>query len=465
MVFSSLSFLLGFLPLVVVVHGCLPGTRARNLWLLLVSLGFVGWSDTSALWTMLAVIGVATVGGLAASHVDDRVRRSGTTAAVLLIVLPLLVLKYGAFVLNTAAEVFDASSWVIDAPALPIGISFFTFQAMAYVIDARRGVGSTRAPPQHVALYIALFPQLIAGPIVRFSTLADAMVGPRRARVEEGAARFAIGLAKKVLIADTLAVPVDLVFALPPDELSTSLAWFGALAYALQIYFDFSGYSDMAIGLGRVFGFAFPENFRHPYRARSITAFWRRWHITLSSWFRDYVYIPLGGNRAGRVRTVVNLLVVFVLCGLWHGAAWTFLVWGLLHGAALGVERLGLGERLGRAPPLVAHAWTVAILLTTWVVFRADDLSAAGHVLSAMAGSTGAAADGLGSVATPLTVAALLVGLVAALRPDLDEQGASRRAGPPVLDAARGPALAGLLVLSAVSIIASTHHPFIYYRF
>ena len=269
---------------------------------------------------------------------------------------------------------------------MPIGISFFTFQALSYIIDVYQNKTTPQKSLTNLALYIALFPQLIAGPIVRYHDVAKEISNRKITTIglTSGIQRFIFGLSKKVLLANPLAKIADSVFALPETELTMPLAWLGALCFALQIYFDFSGYSDMAIGLGRMFGFHFLENFNYPYISKSIREFWRRWHISLSSWLRDYVYIPLGGNRGGETRTHLNLLIVFFLCGLWHGASWTFVVWGLYHGFFLILERSALGKFQERLWVPIQILSTTLIVIIGWVIFRCETLPAAGHYIFAM---------------------------------------------------------------------------------
>ena len=291
----------------------------------------------------------------------------------------MIVFKYADFLvgnLNALLGPLRLAPLSLPGIALPIGISFFTFQALSYVIDVYRREVPVQRNPFDLGLYIALFPQLIAGPIVRYHDVARQLVERvvTRQGFAYGVERFVVGLGKKVLIANTLAVQADLIFAIPADQLTAPVAWFGLVCYTLQIYFDFSGYSDMAIGLGYMFGFRFLENFSHPYVAQSITEFWRRWHISLSTWFRDYLYVPLGGNRGSALRTYRNLVLVFFLCGLWHGASWSFVVWGLLHGFLLVIERMGLGRLMARWPRALRHAWTLFFVMIAWVFFRADSL-------------------------------------------------------------------------------------------
>jgi alginate O-acetyltransferase complex protein AlgI len=332
------------------------------------------------------------------------------------------------------------------------------------VVDVYRGDAPAQQSPTKLALFVALFPQLIAGPIVRYRSLAP-QLDTRMVGLEdfaEGARRFSIGLGKKVLVANTLALPADEIFALPAGELNASVAWFGLCCYTLQIYFDFSGYSDMAIGLGRMLGFHFPENFDLPYTARSVSEFWRRWHISLSSWFRDYLYIPLGGNRRGAARTYANLVVVFVLCGLWHGASWSFVVWGLFHGAFLVVERAGLGERLARLHAGWQHLYLLLTVSLAWVFFRADTLPAALAYLGALIRPTSQYM--IVDFADFETLGFLLAAVVGASRwwrPRLDWLGESSTL-PNALSTA---ALAALLIACGMKLADRTYDPFIYFRF
>jgi alginate O-acetyltransferase complex protein AlgI len=329
----------------------------------------------------------------------------------------------------------------------------------------------------HAALYLLLFPQLIAGPIIRYREIADQL--PRRTVVLDdfaiGVRRFVVGLGKKMLIANIVAVPADRIFAMPPAELSPAHAWLGIVCYSLQIYFDFSGYSDMAIGLGRMFGFRFPENFRWPYVADTVQEFWRRWHITLSAWFRDYVYVPLGGNRGSRRRTYANLVAVFFLCGLWHGASWTFVVWGLFHGAFLVFERLGLAALIRRLPAPVRHAYLLLVVMVGWVFFRSDTLAQASTFLQALAGKAATAPTPflVSWYLTPELWLALAAGAIGAMPIG---PAAARWRERAVGDATR-PAwawgvaalsvvsLAVVLLLSVVQVAARTYNPFIYFRF
>lgn len=384
MVFSSVTFLYFFLPLVIVAYIFAIG-KLRNIVLLAASLVFYAWGEGYFVFLMLCSITINYFIGLLISIQKAK----GSNArwvlflGVALNLVPLLFFKYSNFLIgniNTIGVYFKIAPVDFAPIHLPIGISFFTFQAISYVVDIYRNDAETQYNPIDLALYISLFPQLIAGPIVRYSHVAD-QIRERYTRIEDiyqGGVRFIIGLGKKVLIANVLGRMADAVFELPPATLSTQLAWIGIISYTLQIYFDFSGYSDMAIGLGRLFGFHFRENFNFPYISKSIREFWQRWHISLSSWFRDYLYIPLGGSRASKSRTLFNLFLVFFLCGLWHGASWTFLIWGLYHGLFLIGERTRLGGVVSGLPIIIRHGYALVVVMIGWVFFRADTL---GHAI------------------------------------------------------------------------------------
>ncbi|MCB2218258.1 MAG: MBOAT family protein [Desulfobulbaceae bacterium] len=391
MVFSSTIFLFVFLPLVLLSY-LVVSRKFRNLLLLTASLIFYAWGENIYVLLMLVSIALNYSFGL----LIDRAKQRGWSARVplgcaLVANLGLLgFFKYANFLvdnLNTVLVNIDLATVELQTVHLPIGISFFTFQALSYVVDVYRGHASVQKNPVHVALYISLFPQLIAGPIVRYHDVAEQIVR-RMTRFDDfayGIRRFIIGLGKKVLVANVLGRTADYIFSLPAETIPAGLAWIGAISYTLQIYYDFSGYSDMAIGLGRMFGFRFLENFNYPYAAQSMREFWRRWHISLSSWFRDYLYIPLGGNRHGGLRTHFNLLIVFFLCGLWHGASWTFVVWGLYHGGFLVLERLRpINTVLEALPRVLRHAYVVLAVVVGWVFFRAETFSYAIGYLQAM---------------------------------------------------------------------------------
>ena len=494
MLFTEPTFLFLFLPLLLGLY-FIRGSRehaAYGNWLLLVaSVIFYAKGGGAFTWLMLGSIAFnywmaisvdrahgSTGSPQAASAAN---RRLAFAVTVNLVVLG--VFKYANFFadnVNALLQVARVPPIAVPRVLLPIGISFFTFHAISYVVDVSRRDATAQKSPVHAALYLLLFPQLIAGPIIRYRDIAD-QLARRVVSMDDfayGVRRFVIGLAKKVLIANVVAGPADRMFGMPSAELSTAHAWLGIVCYTLQIYFDFSGYSDMAIGLGRMFGFRFPENFRWPYVASSVTAFWRRWHISLSTWFRDYLYIPLGGNRVSPARRYRNLVTVFFLCGLWHGASWNFVIWGLWHGSFLVIERLVANRSpdhpIIRSPdsgvlawPIWPHVYTLLVVMIGWVFFRADTLPGAIAFLKAMAGLTTAAP-------TPYTVAwyltpelwlAVVAGAIGSA-PWVPALAARIEDGNnwslPLLNTA---ALMALLVLSIMSMAARTYDPFIYFRF
>ncbi len=391
MVFSSITFLFFFLPTVLLLY-LAAGKGSRNLLLLTASLFFYSWGEGVYVLLMAASIIINYCGGLLVA--GDRPITTRRIFLILCIALNLLLLgyfKYANFLtenLNLLFSFWNLPSIDLTPVRLPIGISFFTFQALSYIIDVYRKKVFPQRSIINLGLYISLFPQLIAGPIVRYNQIADEIKNRSVTMngLAEGIQRFLFGLGKKILLANPLAAIADKIFIMPENELTMGLAWLGALSYTLQIYFDFSGYSDMAIGIGRMFGFHFPENFNYPYISKSIREFWQRWHISLSSWFRDYLYIPLGGSRRGPVRTYLNLLVVFVLCGFWHGASWTFIVWGLYHGFFLILGRTRLAVITTRLWSPVRISLTFIIVLFGWVLFRSDTLPQALSYISVMLG-------------------------------------------------------------------------------
>lgn len=387
MAFSSMAFLFGFLPTAVLCYFLIPARwrAGRSGALLLFSLLFYAWGGLRLLPALLWSCLVTWAGGLLLT-VGRRRRRAVFRAAAALNLLPLVCFKYTAFLL----ENLNALGLELAVPELllPAGISFFTFQALSYLADVYWGTIPPEGNFPRLALYMAFFPQLLQGPIVRYGDFGP-LLADRRESVPEisaGAVRFCFGLAKKVLLADALGNAANAAFS-AGDRLTVGLAWLGSIAYTLQLYFDFSGYTDMALGLGGVFGLPLPENFDYPYIARSATEFWRRWHITLSRWFRDYVYIPLGGNRCSRGRHLLNLLAVWLLTGLWHGAAWTFAAWGLYYAALLIGEKYLWGGALERLPAPLRHAYALVLINFGWVLFRAGSLGQAGEMIAAMLGA------------------------------------------------------------------------------
>jgi alginate O-acetyltransferase complex protein AlgI len=482
MLFSEPAFLFAFLPVLLALWLVLPRTF-HNLLLLAFSVFFYAYGEPHLTPALLGSIvfnygvglGVHGASGVRARKVWFGVGIGGN-------LLLLTAFKYGHFLvenLNHALHWFARPGLPLPPALVPAGISFFTFHAISYLFDVyRRQVSAQRSLPL-LSLYIVLFPQLIAGPIVRYHDISH-QLPERHVHLHgfvRGFERFLVGLGKKMIIANTLAYPADRIFGLPLGELTPGVAWLGMVCYMLQIYFDFSGYSDMAIGLARMFGFKFLENFDYPYVSRSVTEFWRRWHISLSSWFRDYLYVPLGGNRGTRFQTYRNLVLVFFLCGLWHGASWAFVLWGLYHGALLVIERLGFRAVLERAPRFVSHAYLVLAVLLGWLFFRSDGIEQVGAMLSAMLGAPASVPGrSVGEYLDRAVALALVAGCVGSTPVLRQLEGwllARRRARPhdergalvASIRGARTLALAGLLLVSIMLMAAGAYSPFIYYRF
>ena len=475
MVFSSVIFLFLFLPVVLGCYYLLPGREAKNLWLIAASLLFYAFSG---LWYVLLLFSVFCnyLAGLFVSG-----RKSVLCTAVVVNLGILGVFKYLTFLVRTVDQLPGVA---IPVPSiiLPVGISFFTFQGLSYVIDVYRNERLKSTRFQDVLLYIALFPQLVAGPIVRYEDVAGEIQSRRRTleQLAKGLRRFIVGLSKKLLIADVCGSVVTLIYSAERSVLDSRAAWLAAVCYLLQIYFDFSGYSDMAIGLGLCFGFHFKENFNYPYISASIQEFWRRWHISLSTWFREYLYIPLGGNRKGKAKTYRNKLIVFFCTGLWHGANWTFIIWGLWHGFFIVAEDaakklFGLGKhgknRRNPVETVLKHLYTLLVVLIGFVIFRADNMGQAFSMIGAMfSGICASAQTGLllAQCLTPLTMFALLLGLVGSTPVlPLVCRKAEQQTGS-VRTCLRVLSYAGALALLLVDILhlsAASYVPFIYFQF
>lgn len=488
-VFSSPVFLFLFLPLVLAVEVLLP-RQAKNLALLLASVAFYAWGEHLFFLVMLASIFTNWIIGLAIERLNSqRWRFCIILIAAIFNISLLIYFKYSFFILDNINSLIEPFGFHLQATTqhLPLGISFFTFHALSYIIDVYRRDATAQTNPIDFALYIAFFPQLVAGPIVRYHDIFK-QLKERRFRLDivaSGIERFIAGLGKKMLLANPLGEVADGIFSLTPDRLTTQLAWIGIAAYSLQIYLDFSAYSDMAIGLARMFSLNFLENFNYPYRARSVRDFWQRWHISLTNFFRDYFYIPLGGNRVSEWRVWFNQILVFLVCGLWHGAAWTFLFWGALHGLFLCLERTAWGRTVERLPTPLAHMYVMSIVCVAWVLFRSSDLTSAIHYLSAMvspyqgadAASTWEFVDRqfifTFAVAIPVTL-----GLFSCLTSDWTLRANQRRGelhpsvyeldytqASPLSLFTRISILSVIFWLSAAKIAAGTYNPFIYFRF
>lgn len=468
MVFSSLFFLFVFLPAVLLLYYITP-RRYRNFVLFISSLFFYAWGEPVYILLML----FSTAANYTLGLLLGRCREKNSNARPVLIVSIfiniglLCFFKYFDFLLQTVNSLLGTSLASPDL-ALPLGISFYTFQAISYIIDVYRGAVPAQRKFIVFGTYIALFPQLIAGPIVRYHMVAEQLVG----RVEglevfgEGVRRFVVGLGKKVLLANNIGLLWQQIQQLPPSEVTILTAWLGITAFALQIYFDFSGYSDMAIGLGKMFGFTFPENFNYPYISRSITEFWRRWHISLGSWFREYVYIPLGGNRLGKPALYRNLFLVWFLTGLWHGAAWNFVLWGLYYGFILALEKAFLLKWLSRAPRFICHAYAVLMVLLGWVLFAFDNLPTGWQYFQALFGLSGAGLLDRESIYFLYTHAILITIALFASTPFINKimQKLFESSAALYYAAATFSCLL-VLFLSTAYLVDTTYNPFLYFRF
>jgi len=464
MVFSSLEFLFLFLPVMLLAYFSVPW-RLKNIVLLLGSLFFYAWGEPVYVLLMLFSI---TINYFLALVIDRSPGTAKAKAAIVTSIATSLLLlgyfKYAGFVVGIINDVFGTDITDPHLP-LPIGISFYTFQVLSYTIDVYRG----RVPAQHnfiaLAMYISLFPQLIAGPIVRYKDIVADLTGRSHslALFSEGAQRFVVGLAKKVLIANGIGQLWEAAIA--TSEPSVALAWLGIVAFTFQIYFDFSGYSDMAIGLGRMVGFRFPENFDYPYISQTVTEFWRRWHISLGQWFRDYVYIPLGGNRVSYAKWVRNVFVVWFLTGLWHGAAWSFALWGVYFGVLLWMERSFLATVLARLPRPLRHIYVLLIIMISWTLFQLDT---PGQILGYLGDMFGLSGVPLGNAeAAYLFRSNLVLLFVATIGSMPILRNLNRRIGTkPVVQRAALPVAHGfLLVASYAYLVDSSFNPFLYFRF
>ena len=466
MVFSSTVFLLLFLPLVALVYFLCP-RKARNTVLLIASLLFYGWGEPKYILIMLFSTVFDYCNGRGIGYFRDQGREKAAKAVMWVSVAGNLAIlaffKYTDFAIDNINSLLNAGIPALGL-ALPIGISFYTFQTMSYTIDVYRGIVKPCRNILDVGAYVTLFPQLIAGPIVQYKTVEHELLNRRESVFEasRGMQRFVVGLAKKVLIANQVGALWEQIAAM--SEPSAAVAWLGVLAYTFQIYFDFSGYSDMAIGLGKMFGFRFVENFDYPYISRSITEFWRRWHITLSTWFREYVYIPLGGNRKGKVRQYLNLAVVWLLTGLWHGASWNFVLWGAYFLVILIIEKAFLLKAFEKIPRVFTHLYALLLIGIGWIIFAFPDLSEGWAIFTGMFGI------GTAGFASPVALyealrylPLLLVCFVGAT--PLPKKLYGKLKDKPIVAFATPVACALILVLCTAYLVDSTFSPFLYYIF
>ena len=469
LVFSSHIFLCFFLPAVLIGHMAVKNIQVRNGLLIIASLLFYAYGEPVYVLLLLVSVLFNYVFGLL---LGKKHLKGVLALAVSLNIGLLFVFKYLDFII---LQINKASSLKLSSPGLtlPIGISFYTFQALSYVIDVYRGDVEARKSFSELLLYISFFPQLIAGPIVKYHDV-EKQLKNRSVDVfdiKDGMLRFTCGLGKKVLIANTMAKTADALFAFSGSEFGLLSSWVAAITYLFQIYFDFSGYSDMAIGLGRMFGFRFPENFDHPYISGSITEFWRRWHISLTSWFRDYLYIPLGGNRKGRMRTVINRYIVFMLTGFWHGANWTFLVWGLWHGSFMMLERaVKKPEKTeGKAGKnILGHVYAMLVVTLGFVIFRADTITQALHIIKAMFGfGTGGGAAYAASLEffRPYCLFIFAIGMIGLGNLPKKVLAALKNKNEMAGEAFAMCASIAVLVLCITALAVNSYNPFIYFRF
>lgn len=473
MLFTSSVFILFFLPLLFLFYFIIPERLmpVRNVTLLLFSLVFYGWGSVKYLSLLIISIILNYIGGISVAKISNNGMKKASLAIIVAANLGLLgVFKYAGFV----AEVINSAGVYVPVPhiALPIGISFFTFQGLSYVVDVYRKDAAVQKNPLYVALYISLFPQLVAGPIVRYADIETEICSRKHtlSGFSDGAVRFMLGFGKKMLMANAMGGIADKIFAYTGTELlSTGTAWIGAIAYTFQIYFDFSAYSDMAIGLGWMFGFHFKENFNYPYISTSVTEFWRRWHISLSTWFRDYVYIPLGGSYCSASRNIFNLSVVWMLTGMWHGAAWNFIFWGVYYGVLLILEKYVFKGILEKLPKILMYPITMFIVITGWVIFRAPGIEEAVSFIAAMfgVGGTGGASALYYLHEFAFEWIICIIGIFP-IKIILEKRINARESNPAIfLSGKLAPKLFALFVfaLSYMKLVSGSFNPFIYFQF
>lgn len=468
MLFSSIVFLFSFLPAVMILYYLLP-VRFRNVILLLASLVFYAWGEPVYLFLMLLSILFNYFSGLdIARNLQDK--RAAKRSLVFNLIINLAVLgffKYEGFVLDTLNGILPVHISYHALP-LPIGISFYTFQILSYIIDVYRGNVKVQTNLPNFALYVTMFPQLIAGPIVQYADVDEQLASREVSRTKfgEGSMYFIRGLAKKVLLANTSGMIFTEVSGLAKGNIAVMTAWLGAFAYMFQIYFDFSGYSDMAIGLGKMFGFEFNMNFNYPYVSKSITEFWRRWHISLSSWFRDYVYIPLGGNRVSKIKHIRNLLIVWFLTGLWHGAAWNFVAWGLYYGVLLIIEKYLLSPVLDRLPDVVRHIYSIVLVVIGWVLFFSSSFGQAADYIRVMfgAGAHGFAdRESMYLLTSNLILWLILIfGSTPLVHFRYEHMLRSKKWNTTIINSV---VYAALFIVCIAYLVTETYNPFLYFRF
>ena len=469
MVFSSLTFMFIFLPIVLILYYIVP-KKFKNLFILISGLVFYAWGEPIYVLIMLISTLIDYTAGLLIYKFDNSkvIKRICLIVSLVMNIGLLGVFKYGGFIMQNidallGTALYDPS----HALPLPIGISFFTFQSMSYTIDMYLGKIKVQKNPISFAAFVTLFPQIVAGPIVRYDDIAKEL-DDRTINIDciyEGILKFITGIGKKVLIANNIGMLWTSVKGMETSELSVLTAWLGILAFTLQIYFDFSGYSDMAIGLGKMMGFNFPQNFNYPYQSKSISEFWRRWHITLGAWFRSYVYFPLGGNRKGKGRTVFNLAVVWLLTGIWHGASWNFILWGVLYGFFIILEKLFLRNLLEKIPSFFSWLYTIVLVMLGWVLFDTVDIPTAFGYIGAMFGSNGTLADNTAMYSLMNYGIMFIIGIFACTDIFSRTINKLKEKMPVLINYSTIIAKAAVMVLSTAYLADATYNPFLYFNF
>ena len=470
MLFSSLTFLFGFLPILLILYFILKKRKYKNIVLLIFSLIFYAWGEPKYIFLMLSTILIVYIFGILIDKFDKEnkkiLKKISLIICIILVLGSLIFFKYSNFLIENVNLAFKAKIKLLNI-VMPIGISFYTFQILSYIIDLYNKKIKLQKNYFSLALYVSLFPQLIAGPIVRYETVEEEIDNRKETKedVISGTKRFIIGLSKKVIIANQMALLADLIFNKHNGAYGTTIIWLGTFAYTLQIYFDFSGYSDMAIGLGKIFGFHFLENFDYPYISKSVTEFWRRWHISLSTWFRDYVYIPLGGNRVNKFKWIRNIILVWLLTGLWHGAAWNFIIWGMYYGLLLLFEKLFFDRILKKLPTIINWLYTFIIVMIGWMIFRSNSLNELLLFIKTM--FVYKQTDWLTILADNLSTFNALMFVLPAfiLSFPILKKIKEKYSGKTIYKILKNILLLMLFIMCIVYLTSSSYNPFIYFRF
>ncbi len=472
MLFSSLTFIFAFLPLLLFLYFLLKKRWYRNFILLLFSILFYAWGEPKYIFLMLLVILISYIAGILIDKLEAKnktlLKNITFILSLILIIGNLIYFKYANFIVDNINNIFKLNI-SIKAIVLPIGISFYTFQILSYIIDVYRKKIPVQKNILDLSLYVTLFPQLVAGPIVRYETVQDELEN-RKENLNDiisGVKRFIIGLSKKIILANNVALLADFIFDnsyIHQSGYGSSIIGLGAIAYSLQIYYDFSGYSDMAIGLGQIFGFHFLENFNYPYISRSITEFWRRWHISLSSWFRDYVYIPLGGNRVSKFRWILNLLVVWALTGLWHGASWNFIIWGLYFCFLLILEKIFLKKFIDKWPSVVRWLYSIILIIIGWVIFRVENISEVFYFIKKLFDFSSTNYIEIFASNNLIIPILFIIPSILFMFP-IYKKIENLCIKKPILNYALNAVYLGLFLICIMYLISSNFNPFIYFRF